>query len=378
MQPKKMLLVAAAMAMGICAARAATISKASFGTTQDGKPVDLYTMASRRGMTVKFMSYGGVITEIDVPDRHGRSANVVLGFKTLQDYEGGKGYLGALVGRYANRIAKGRFELDGNAYQLALNNDPNALHGGPRGFSKQVWDVQPGSGGGPAVAATLSYVSADGEEGFPGTLTLHVTYTLTDANELRIHYEATTDKDTVVNFTNHSYFNLAGNGSGSVEDERISIAADRYTPVDATLIPTGELAPVAGTPLDFRRPAAIGARLRVANEQLLRAHGYDFNWVLDGGVAARPRLAARAYDPKSGRVLECLTTEPGVQFYTGNSLDGSAVGSAGTVYRQTEAFTLETQHFPDSPNHVGFPTTELTPGQTFESTTVFHFSTGAS
>jgi aldose 1-epimerase len=377
MRHRTMLLIGAALSMGLCHAEAATIAKSSFGTTQDGKPVDLYTMTNQHGMTVKFMSYGGVITEIDAPDRHGRSENVVLGFKTLHDYETKSAtiYFGALVGRYANRIANGRFELDGKTYQLAINNPPNSLHGGAKGFDKQIWDVQPGPGNGPAASATLTYVSRDGEENFPGTLTVHVTYTLTESNELRIHYEATTDKDTVINFTNHTYFNLAGNGSGPVENERVSIAADRYTPVDAGLIPTGELATVAGTPLDFRRPTAIGARIRADNEQLLLAHGYDFNWVLDGGVMARPRRAADAYDPESGRLLECLTTEPGLQLYTSNFLNGSVVGSSGTIYRQTEAFTFETQHFPDSPNHPGFPTTELKPGQTFASTTIFRFST---
>ncbi|MEA2736732.1 MAG: aldose 1-epimerase [Acetobacteraceae bacterium] len=374
------LLIGAAMTMGVCSARAATIAKSSFGTTRDGKPVDLYTMTNQHGMTVKFMSYGGVITEIDVPDRHGRTADVVLGFKTLRDYETKSAtvYFGALIGRYANRIAKGTFALDGKSYQLAVNNGANSLHGGAKGFDKQVWDVHADPASGTAASATLTYVSRDGEENYPGTLTLHVTYTLTEANELRIRYQATTDKDTVVNFTNHSYFNLAGNGSGSVEDQRVSIAAARYTPIDAGLIPTGELAPVAGTPLDFRRPTAIGARLRTANEQMLRAQGYDFNWVLDGGVTSRPRPVARAFDPKSGRVLECLTTEPGLQLYTSNFLDGSMTGSAGTIYRQTEAFTFETQHFPDSPNHPDFPTTLLKPGQTFDSTTIFRFSTGAS
>jgi aldose 1-epimerase len=374
------LLIAAAITFVTQAAEAATISKSSFGTTQDGKPVDLYTMTNEHGMTVKFISYGGTITEIDVPDRSGRPGDVVLGFKTLRDYETKSAtvYFGALIGRYANRIANGRFELDGKTYQLAINNKPNSLHGGAKGFDKQVWTVQTGPASGRDASATLTDVSRDGEENYPGTLTLHVTYTLTETNELRIHYEATTDKDTVVNFTNHSYFNLAGNGSGSVEQQRVSIAADRYTPVDANLIPTGELAAVAGTPLDFRRPNPIGTRLRAGDEQLLRAHGYDFNWVLNGGITPQPRAVAHAYDPASGRVLDCLTTEPGLQFYTSNFLDGSLEGSAGTIYRQTEAFTFETQHFPDSPNRPSFPTTELKPGQTFDSTTIFRFAVGSS
>ena len=373
-----MLLIGLAMTMAVSGASAATISKSGFGTTRDGKSVDLYTMTNRHGMTVKFMSYGGIITEIDVPDRHNRIGDVVLGFKTVQGYETHPGYFGALIGRYANRIAKGRFELDGKSYQLAINNPPNSLHGGAKGFNKQIWDVKTGPANGTAASATLTYVSQAGEENYPGTLTVHVTYTLTERNELRIHYQATTDADTVLNLTNHSYFNLAGNGSGSVEDQRVSIAADRYTPVDAALIPTGQLAPVAGTPLDFRKLTAIGARIRIPDEQLLRAHGYDFNWVLNGGITPRPRLVARAEDRRSGRVLECLTTEPGVQLYTGNFLTGAFAGSADRIYRQTDAFTFETQHFPDSPNHPDFPTTELKPGQTFNSTTIFRFSTSAS
>jgi aldose 1-epimerase len=359
-------------------AGAATLRSASFGTTADGKPVSLFTMTSKGGVTVKFMSYGGVITEIITPDRHGHPADIVLGFPTLHDYEtksaeGGL-YFGALIGRYANRIAKGHFSLDGHDYTLLANNGPNALHGGLKGFDKQVWDVQPGAASGGRVEATLSLTSPDGDQGYPGTLKVTVTYSLSDDNAFTIHYQATTDKDTVVNLTNHSYFNLAGAGSpNGVFQQVLMVNADQYTPTDSTSIPVGQNAPVQNTPFDFRIPTAIGARLRSDNQQLIYAQGYDHNWVLNKhGDAAGPQLAARAYDPASGRTLDCLTTEPGVQIYTANFLKGVYAGIGG-VYRQTDAFTLETQHFPDSPNQPGFPTTELKPGESFDSTTVFRF-----
>ena len=357
-------------------AKAATLDQAAFGTTEDGKPVDRYSMTNDHGMRVRFLSYGGIISSILAPDRNGRLDDVVLGFPTWQATEAGKTYFGALIGRYANRIANGRFTLEGQSYTLAQNNGTNTLHGGTTGFDKQVWTVAPATAS-DGVAATLSLTSPDGQENFPGTLTLHVTYTLTNSNELRIDYHATTDKPTVVNFTNHSYFNLAGNGSGSVEGQSLLVNADRYTPVNANLIPTGELAPVAGTPLDFRQLTPIGARLRSGFQQLLLAHGYDHNFVLNKPSPDTLSFAARAYDPKSGRVLDCFTTEPGVQVYTSNFLDGSVVGSSGTTYRQTEAFTFETQHFPDSPNQPSFPTTELKPGAEFHSTTIFRFATDA-
>jgi aldose 1-epimerase len=361
-------------------ATAATLSTAPFGTTADGKPVNLITMTSGHGVTVKFMSYGGVITQIITPDRHGHPADIVLGFPTLHDYEtksaeGGL-YFGALIGRYANRIAKGHFSLDGHDYTLATNNGPNALHGGIKGFDKQVWDVMPGATSGHSVDATLSLTSPDGDQGYPGTLKVTVTYTLSDDNAFTIHYLATTDKDTVVNLTNHSYFNLAGAGSpAGVFQQVLIVNADQYTPTDSTSIPVGRNAAVRDTPFDFRTPTAIGARLRSDNEQLIFAQGYDHNWVLNKhGDPAVPQFAARAYDPVSGRTLECLTTEPGVQIYTANFLKGIYAGIGG-VYRQTDAFTLETQHVPDSPNQPNFPTTELKPGQTFDSTTVFRFGT---
>ncbi len=357
---------------------AATLSTAPFGATADGKPVSLTTMTSAHGVTVKFMSYGGTITEIITPDRQGHPANIELGFSSLRDYEtkGAEGgfYFGALVGRYANRIAKGHFSLDGHDYTLAINNPPNSLHGGLKGFDKQVWDMQPGAASGQAVSAVLHLVSPDGDQGFPGKLDLSVTYTLSDDDALSIQYKATTDKDTVLNLTNHAYFNLAGAGSADgVFQQVLMVNADQYTPTDKTSIPLGHNAPVQGTAFDFRQPMAIGARLRSDDEQLIWAQGYDHNWVLNKqGDATTPQLAARAFDPASGRTLDCLTTEPGVQIYTGNFLKGAYAGNGG-VYRQTDAFTLETQHFPDSPNQPSFPTTELKPGQTFNSTTVFRF-----
>ena len=357
---------------------AATLSTAPFGNTADGKPVTLTTMTSGHGVTVKFMSYGGAITEIITPDRQGRPANIVLGFPSLRDYEtkGVEGgfYFGALIGRYANRIAKGHFSLDGQEYTLATNNGPNALHGGLKGFDKQVWDVQPGAASGRAVSAVLRLTSPDGDEGYPGKLDLVVTYTLSDDNAFSIQYRATTDKHTVLNLTNHAYFNLAGAGSANgVFQQVLTVNADRYTPTDKTSIPLGHNDSVQGTPFDFRRPTAIGAHLRADDQQLIWAQGYDHNWVLNkqGDVAAT-QLAVRAFDPASGRTLDCLTTEPGVQIYTGNFFKGVLAGNGG-VYRQTDAFTLETQHFPDSPNQPNFPTTELKPGQIFNSTTVFRF-----
>jgi aldose 1-epimerase len=368
----------ALLASGVYPAMAATLTTEPFGTTGDGKAVSLTTMSSANGLTVKFISYGGIITQILAPDRNGHPADIVLGFASLHDYEtnsalGGL-YFGALIGRYANRIAKGRFSLDGKDYTLAVNNPPNALHGGTKGFDKRVWDVTPVSTSGPSVSATLRYVSPDGEEGYPGTLKVAVTYKLDDDNTLSIHYQATTDKDTVVNLTNHSYFNLAGAGSpDGVAPQMLMINADTYTPIDHTSIPVGKNEPVHGTPFDFRKSTAIGARMRTDNQQLLWAQGYDHNWVLNkSGDARQPQLAAEAYDPVSGRTLQCLTTEPAVQFYTSNFLKGTYAGIGG-IYRQTDAFTLETQHFPDSPNHPDFPTTELKPGQTFDSTTIFKF-----
>lgn len=352
------------------------ITKSAYGTTQDGKAVDEYVLTNTHGMRVKIITYGGIITAIEVPDREGHIANVALGFNNLQDYETQSPYFGCITGRYANRIANGKFSLDGKEYTLALNDGVNTLHGGLKGFDKQVWTAQETAGKN-EVGLTLSYVSPDGEEGYPGTLNVKVTYSLTEANELRIAYEAVTDKPTVVALTNHSYFNLAGEGAGSIYGHILMLNADRYTPGDSTLIPTGELAPVEGTPFDFRAPKVIAPGQRSDHPQIVAASGYDHNWVL-----ARPSLddttlllAARVYEPDLGRVLEVWTTEPGIQFYAGNFLRGTLVGTSGHLYRQSDGLALETQHFPDSPNKPDFPTTVLRPGQTYQSTTVLRFLT---
>ena len=374
------VLGAAVLGMGVLLtgtnAGAGSVDKTPFGNTHDGKAVDLYTLTNDRGASVKFIAYGGIITAINVPDRWGKLDNIVLGFKELADYESKNPYFGALSGRYGNRIGGAKFTLDGTPYQLAANNGPNSLHGGMKGFDKVVWAVEPQSDGSGA-AARLSYTSKDGEEGYPGTLTVQVVYTLTNDNELRIDYEATTDKPTVVNLTSHSYFNLGGEGTAGVGDHILTINADRYTPVDATLIPTGELASVAGTPFDFRQGAPIGARIRSNAPQMVYGRGYDHNFVLNRSGDGLS-LAARVYEPRSGRIMEISTTEPGVQFYSGNFLDSTLVGPTGQQYRQTDGFCLETQHFPDSPNKPSFPTTVLKPGETLKSTTIHKFSTDAS
>jgi aldose 1-epimerase len=373
-------MISASLAAGVTsetATAAATLDHAPYGTTQGGQAVDIYTMTNNHGLRVLFLSYGGVITEIDVPDRRGRLDNIVLGLRTLREYETLSAHYGAITGRYANRIGRAQFTLNGQTYHLIANNGPNTLHGGPDALDKKVWNISPVQVQN-GVAATLSYVSRDGDQNFPGTLTTHVTYTLSDDDALQIDYEASTDKDTVINFTNHSYFNLAGNGTGSVADQMLLVNADRYTPSGPDQIPTGELAPVEGTPLDFRQMMPIGARLHSTFQQMVYARGYDHNFVLNKSPSNGISFAARAYDPSSGRVLDCFTTEPGLQIYTSNGLNGSVVGSSGTTYRQTEAFTLETQHFPDSPNKPNFPTTELKPGQDFHSTTIFRFTTDAS
>ncbi len=369
------LAVAAILVTAMSSATtAASLDHAPYGTTQRGQSVDIYTMMNDHGMRVRFLSYGGVITEIVVPDRTGRLDNVVLGLSNLHEYETLSAHYGAITGRYANRIAGAQFTLNGQTYHLIANNGANTLHGGPNALDKQVWDVTPTQVQN-GVAATLSYVSKDGDQNFPGTLTTHVTYTLTNDDALRIDYVVTTDKDTVINFTNHSYFNLAGNGSGSVARQMLLVNADSYTPAGADQIPTGEIAPVEGTPFDFRQMMPIGARLHSSSQQMVYAHGYDHNLVLNKRPGENIGFAARGYDPVTGRIIDCFTTEPGVQVYTANGLNGSVVGSSGTTYRQTEAFTLETQHFPDSPNRPNFPSTELKPGQEFRSTTIYRFAT---
>ena len=365
--------LAASLAAGPASA-AGTLEHEPYGKTKDGQAVDVYTMTNDHGMRVRFLSFGGTVIEISVPDRAGRVDNVVLGLRSVGDWETLPGHFGAITGRYANRIGGAQFTLNGQTYHLIANNGPNSLHGGPNALDKQVWAVAPATVQ-DGVSVTLSYVSKDGDQNFPGTLTTKVVYTLTNDNALKIDYTATTDKDTVVNFTNHSYFNLGGNASGSVEDQLLLINADRYTPTDANQIPTGEIVPVEGTPLDFRQMMSIGARLHSAFQQMLYGHGYDHNWVLNKSPGDALTFAARGYDPRAGRVIDCLTTEPAVQVYTGNGLNGSLVGSAGITLRQTDGFTLETQHYPDSPNKPNFPTTELKPGQEFHSTTVYRFAT---
>ncbi|MGW1022123.1 aldose epimerase family protein [Streptomyces sp. NPDC002577] len=345
--------------------------KELFGTLADGTEVHRWSLGNG-GTRMKVLSYGGVVQSLELPDRHGRYANVSLGFGGLEEYVASSPYFGALIGRFGNRIAKGRFTLDGETHELPVNDGENSLHGGGD-FDKQVWHVEPFTSGSDA-GLVLTHTSADGEMGFPGTLASKITYTLTADGDWRIDYEATTDRTTVVNLTSHVYWNLAGEGSGSVHDHELQIAASRYTPVGSGLIPTGELAEVAGSPFDFRSAKTVGVDLRAAHQQLLYAQGFDHNLVLDKGVTAEPEHFATLTDPSSGRTLKIATTEPGVQFYSGNFLDGTLVGTGGSVYRQGDALCLETQHFPDSPNQPSFPSTVLRPGETYRSTTVHSFS----
>jgi aldose 1-epimerase len=335
----------------------------------DGTAVDEFTLTNRNGLEIKAITYGAIIRSLRVPDRTGTRADIVHGFDSLDGYLAGHPYFGAVIGRYGNRIGGARFPLDGKTYELAANNGPNHLHGGVRGFDKYVWRAERLP---PRNGIVFTRTSPDGEEGYPGTLQVQVTYTLSDANELAIEYEATTDRATPINLTNHSYFNLGGHDSGDILRHEVTIHADRFTPVDGTLIPTGAIAPVQGTPFDFRRPTAVGARINDPHEQLQHGRGYDHNFVLDRrGNGLQP--AARVMDPKSGRTLEVATTEPGVQFYTGNFLDGSVKGKGGAVYDHRTALCLETQHFPDSPNKPQFPSTILRPGERYRSRTVFTF-----
>ncbi len=342
-----------------------------FGKTPDGTEVGLYVLKNENGMTAKIMTYGATLIELDVPDRNGKFADVVLGFDTLDGYLAGHPFFGSTVGRVANRIAKGKFTLDGKDYKLATNNGPNHLHGGLKGFDKVVWK-ETGWGEAPGEPLIrLSYISKDGEEGYPGTLKAEVTYTLTAKNELRIDYKATTDKATPVNLTNHSYFNLAGQGAGDILGHELVINADKYTPADDTLIPTGEIKSVKDTPLDFTKLTPLGKHI---GEIKADPVGYDHNFVL-WSMGKKLDLAARVVEPKSGRVMEVLTTEPGVQLYTGNFLDGKLKGKGGAVYKKHTGFCLETQHFPDSVNQPKFPSVILKPGETYQTTTVYRFST---
>jgi aldose 1-epimerase len=323
-------------------------------------------------MRVRILTYGGILQSVEVPGRRGRSANVTLGFDNLDDYVQLSPYFGSITGRYANRIAKGRFTLDGTTYQLPINNDPNSLHGGTVGFDKHVWAATPLHTR-DGVALRLQFTSPDGDQGYPGELRTTVTYEVTRDHAIRMDYLATTSKPTIVNLTNHNYWNLAGEGSGTIDGHQLQLNASGYTPVDATLIPTGAIDRVAGTPMDFRHATAIGARNRDGFPQLVIGRGYDHNWVLDrrDNTYTRLETAAKATDPKSGRQLTVLTTEPGIQFYGGNFLDGTLVGTSGRMYRQGDGFALETQHYPDSPNHANFPSTVLRPGQTYRTTTIY-------
>lgn len=347
------------------------ITRQPFGQTKDGTEVYLFTLRNDKGAEARISNYGGLVVSLKVPDRNGHLGDVVLGYDTLAGYLKETPYFGALIGRYGNRIARGKFTLDGQQYTLATNNYPNALHGGNKGFDKVVWEPTLwASPDGPALK--LKYISKDGEEGYPGTLTVEVIYTLTQDNALRVEYTATTDKDTVVNLTQHSYFNLAGRGD--ILNHVVMMPADRFTPVDSTLIPTGELRPVEGTPFDFRTPTAIGARINAEDEQLKFGKGYDHNWVFNKAVG-QLTLMARVTEPTTGRVLEVSSTEPGLQFYSGNFLDGTLKGKRGWVYQFRNGFCMEPQHFPDSPNKPEFPSVVLKPGQVYRNTIIYKFST---
>jgi aldose 1-epimerase len=373
------MAVAAAAGLSMCSSpRKATIVKQPFGTV-DGSPVELYTLTNTHGVEMKVMTYGGIVTSLKVPDKAGVLGDVVLGFNDIGGYTGpaylkANPYFGAIIGRYGNRIGGAKFKLDKTEYALAANNGPNSLHGGPTGFHTRIWAAKEVKGAEEGVGLELTYTSKDGEEGFPGNLAVTVTYTLTENNEFKVDYKATTDKPTICNLTQHSYFNLSGEGSGDILGTVITLPCSRYTPVDATLIPTGERADVTGTPFDFRKPSAIGARVNEDHQQLKYGKGYDHNWVIDR-TGEGLVLAATACDPESGRCMDVLTTEPGIQMYVGNFLDGSLVGKAGKPYNFRTGFCLETQHYPDSPNKPAFPSVTLKPGDTYHTTTVYKFYT---
>jgi aldose 1-epimerase len=367
------LTVAGALALVGCVTAAkpgGQIAKKSFGKTPDGHPVEVYTLRNAQGAEARICNYGGIVVSLTMPDRHGRMGDVVLGYNNLDDYVKNNPYFGCLVGRHGNRIAKGRFTLNGKEYSLATNNGPNHLHGGIKGFDKVVWIARPvASSQGPALE--LTYVSQDGEEGYPGNLSVEAVYTLTDNNELRLDYTATTDKDTICNLTHHSYFNLAG--TGDILGHEVMIKADKFTPVDETLIPTGELRPVNGTPFDFNTPTTIGARINQNDQQLKFGNGYDHNWVVNKPTG-QLGVIARVTEPTSARVMEVLSTEPGLQFYSGNFLDGTITGKGGWVYQFRHGFCMEPQHYPDSPNRPNFPSVVLKPGQIYRNTIIYRFS----
>jgi aldose 1-epimerase len=385
---RKLCALLVCVGLGVVAtpasARTARIVSSPFGNL-NGTPITKYTLVNKRGMSVSIITYGGIVQSVKVPDRRGHLRNVALGFKDLAGYTSpayvkSNPYFGATIGRYGNRIAKGMFTLNGTTYKLDINNDPNSLHGGFNGFNTQVWNATPHPGR--TVSLTLTRVSAAGEggttpgtTGYPGNLNVAVTFTLRNNNSLRIDYNATTDAPTVVNLTNHSYWNLHGEGHGTIYDQQLKLNASRYTPVDSTLIPTGQLATVRGTPMNFLRFHAIGDRIRDNFQQLVFARGYDHNWVIDRGGKTGLVTAATLRDPSTGRELTISTTEPGVQFYAGNFLDGTLYGTSGHQYREGDGLALETQHFPDSPNHANFPSTELDPGQTYKSSSVYAFTT---
>jgi aldose 1-epimerase len=369
-----MILALALAAVGT-PALGAQAQKETFGKLADGTAVEAVTLTNAHGMKARVLAWGAILQELTVPGKKG-PADVVLGYDSMDGYLKAPNYFGATVGRYANRIAKGRFTLDGKVYQLPINDGPNALHGGLKGFDKRLWTIAKVDSGAKSASVTLTYTSADGEEGYPGTMQVSATFTLTESDELQVTYRATTDKPTIVNLTNHSYFNLAGQASGiSATDAVLTMPAASYTPVDATLIPTGELRPVAGTPFDFRTPRRIADRLRDGRDEQMRiGRGYDHNFVISRAPETAEHMLARVADPGSGRVMELLSNQPGVQFYTGNFLDGTATGKAGVIYRQGDAICLEPQVFPDTPNQPKFGSARLDPGQTYENRIVYRFS----
>ena len=375
MTPLSVVAVAVAAALAASGAQAAEARRAAFGALADGTPVEAVVLTNAAGVSARIISLGAILQSLVTPDRNGQGDEITLGYDTAAEYLAKPNYFGASIGRYANRIKGGKFTLDGREHVLPANDGPNHLHGGPAGFDKQVWRITAVRSG-PEASVTLAYSSPDGEAGYPGALEATVTYSLNERNELKIAYGATTDRPTVVNLTNHAFFNLAGErAAADILDQRLTLHAERYTPVDETLIPTGELRPVAGSPFDFRQPAAIGARIRDGGDAQMRlGRGYDHNFVIDG-QAGELRPAARLEDAASGRRMDLLVTAPGLQVYSGNFLDGTTVGRGGRVYRQSDGLCLEPQVYPDSPNQPAFPTARLDPGQTYANVMVLRFST---